>query len=343
MIESPRSFSKITPDWLSQVFGGVIDSFQLEYLEDGIGFMSEVARIHLRSNDENIPESAVMKMPSSKPQRLEMAKSFDSYNREAYFYSYIAPSVPISTPKVYFNGGAGSNFVLVLQDLAHLRRVNQIEGSERLDTLEVMRTLGRLHRKFWGQKLEAMHGYKDDIAYVAHDYPKVLPGSLEILQLRSSVKHWLETFVRNYESVMRAHLKNPCSLIHCDYKLDNLAFSANGVVVYDWGDVGVGPVGYDVAHFLVGSLTSSERQSNEREFVEEYRIELDLAEYTLQQAWNDYLRFIPATFYVAAVLVSLKEKSNRHSQLAITNLKRVARALEDHFVAIRELYSDLPS
>ena len=73
MIESPRSFSEITPDWLSQVFGGVIDSFQLEYLEDGIGFMSEVARIHLRSNDENIPESAVMKMPSSKPQRLEMA------------------------------------------------------------------------------------------------------------------------------------------------------------------------------------------------------------------------------------------------------------------------------
>ena len=340
MIDLPSSISQITPAWLSEVFGGEIDSLRVEHLGGGRGFMSEVARLHLESRDEDIPNSVVIKMPATNSQKLDIAKSFDSYKREAYFYQHIAPSAPIRSPGVFFNEGTSGKFVLILEDLRELRTVDQIKGARNPDTLTAIQTLGRLHRGFWGQSLDTMHSYQDDIAFVSCDYSKVLPGALEIVELRTETREWLERLVCNYESVMRAHLEKPCSLIHCDYKLDNLAFSDDGLVVYDWGDVSVGPIGYDVAHFLVGSLTTSERRSNERVLVREYQKTLGVPGYTQKKAWNDYLCFIPAAFYVAALLVSFKEKNIRASQFSSINILRGAHAIEDHFQSIRELYSD---
>jgi aminoglycoside phosphotransferase (APT) family kinase protein len=82
------------------------------------------------------------------------------------------------------------------------------------------------------------------------------------------------------------------SLIHGDYRLDNLMFDPNGsaVTALDWQTATSGPPARDLAYFLGTSLVSDQRREHEKDLVGAYCAALGErgVDYPLGQAWLDY-------------------------------------------------------
>jgi aminoglycoside/choline kinase family phosphotransferase len=85
----------------------------------------------------------------------------------------------------------------------------------------------------------------------------------------------------------------PFSVIHGDYRLDNLLFDgATGeATVVDWQTAAIGPPLRDVAYLLGTSLPSEVRREYEKQLLSEYHDALvseGIAEYGFEQCWDDY-------------------------------------------------------
>jgi hypothetical protein len=85
----------------------------------------------------------------------------------------------------------------------------------------------------------------------------------------------------------------PLSLLHGDYRLDNLMFGpdADDVVAIDWQTLTVGPPGRDLAYFLGTSLAVEQRRAEEPELVGVYHaalVERGVRDYSLPDCQLDY-------------------------------------------------------
>jgi aminoglycoside phosphotransferase (APT) family kinase protein len=132
----------------------------------------------------------------------------------------------------------------------------------------------------------------------------------------------------------------PWTLLHQDYRVDNLFFdegSPDGsVVVIDWQGIGRGPGIYDLCYFLGGSLTVDDRRANERALVETYHarlVERGVADYDLDTLWHDY-RFGHLTSCSTAVLVGATfDLANERGKALVETLA------SRHFQAVVDLDS----
>jgi len=83
------------------------------------------------------------------------------------------------------------------------------------------------------------------------------------------------------------------SLVHGDYRLDNLMFPehGDGVVAVDWQTLAIGPPGRDLAYFLATSVLVDDRREHESALVAEYLDELrrhGVQDYSFEQCFADY-------------------------------------------------------
>ena len=107
-----RSIPQIDTDFLSKTLGGFVDSFQVESIGFGEGYMSDLYRITLRGT--GLPATVILKRPSEDPERLELATRFNSYGREQHFYRELSEYSAIRSPRCYFN--ADYEFLIFLED-----------------------------------------------------------------------------------------------------------------------------------------------------------------------------------------------------------------------------------
>jgi aminoglycoside phosphotransferase (APT) family kinase protein len=85
----------------------------------------------------------------------------------------------------------------------------------------------------------------------------------------------------------------PFSLMHGDYRLDNLMFAAAGddVVAVDWQTVTVALPARDLSYFIGTSLPVEQRRVEEHRLVQSYHDELrarGVEEYSLERCFGDY-------------------------------------------------------
>ena len=97
------------------------------------------------------------------------------------------------------------------------------------------------------------------------------------------------------EAIVAKFLTGIRTLVHFDYRADNLFFEASTrkdpVVVLDWQLVMWGPGSYDLARLVGGSLPPDERGGHHEELVERWHQGLLLGGvigYTRDDAWHDY-------------------------------------------------------
>ena len=349
MIDVPRSLDDITPGWLGRALcpedPHSVDAIAVERLGEGAGFMSDLARVRIDTARPDLPASVVIKLPSSVPANREVAESFDSYRNECEFYRRFANRVPVRTPKVYVNQFSDAGFVLVLQDLADHVHVDQIEGASHRQTMVCMYRLARMHARFWNAPPAGLQRYADSVAVVADDYPRVLPLALDVIEKPSkAVGTWLHSFVGDYARHARSHLPGAQTLVHIDFRLDNLLFKHDDtdVVVIDWGDNCLGPPGFDVAHFLATCVPAENRRAWEAEAIATYHAALGpkvRRDYSLNACRRDYQRFLPCVFYIPALIAALEPENDRGRVLRRVAVDRGVAAIEDHLEAIRGLYA----
>jgi aminoglycoside phosphotransferase (APT) family kinase protein len=106
--------------------------------------------------------------------------------------------------------------------------------------------------------------------------------------------NWLSV---NYWEAVKEFATSPWTLLHLDYRVDNLMFdtdlnSPDAVAVIDWQSVGRGPAGYDLAYLLGGSVTVEDRRKYEDQWLHEYHDEITRlgVNYAFEDLYKDYVR-----------------------------------------------------
>jgi hypothetical protein len=351
----PTSVADLTPAWLTSALRttGVIGSAtvvaaDVEAIGAGAGFLGDIVRIAPRYSapEPGAPATLIAKLPSNDPQRSAMSNLARFSEREVRFYEQVAGDCPVRTPRCYVSAMdvERHRYVLLLEDMAPARVGDQVAGCSVDDAELAVRAIAPLHAAWWGsERLEAL----DWMPPLAAVHPSVEQWWQAMWQrvaersgasLPAELHRIGEQFGRRAMYALQQLDPAPRTLVHADYRLDNLFFGneAGGtptIAVGDWQLAARGRGVYDVAFFLSSSLDRADRKQHEMRLLRLWHdalIDGGVRGYTFDDALRDYRL---ATFYcltsIMLVLTMMDEANPRSIALYDTWLRRIAAAVED--------------
>jgi aminoglycoside phosphotransferase (APT) family kinase protein len=189
--------------------------------------------------------------------------------------------------------------VLLLEDLGGLRAGDQVGGASRADWHRAIETLGRLHAGYWQSERLEGPGIADvpGTARVAHALQVSALGRFrrDYAELLDAEAERMVTWVQAHGVQLHDALcRSPLTLLHLDYRLDNLFFddAAGGApIVIDWQLPSRGPGVMDLAYFMGGTLDPACPIEDERALVEHYHAVLvqgGVDDYDARRCWDEY-------------------------------------------------------
>lgn len=311
----PSSPGELSQEWLTQALreSGAIDgarvtSFDTKIIGEGKGFMGQLAQLSLGYDrpEPDAPRSVIAKFPAAAQENRDVAMYFHFYEREVGFYQHIGGKMELRTPRCYFNAFDPSNgdFVLLLEDLAPAVVGDQVAGCTIEHMNLAIRELAKFQAKWWCspelEKLEFMPGIHAEwnVAALEENYPPCWEPFLEFTKeyLTPAVRDAGERFGHQLRTLMNRFGDDlPTTIVHGDYRLDNMFFGAPGsgseFAVIDWQISSRAGGVFDVAYCVAGSLTPEDRRARERDIVKLYHdtlVEHGVKDYDFAQCWEDY-------------------------------------------------------
>ena len=128
--------------------------------------------------------------------------------------------------------------------------------------------------------------------------------------------------------------KGPTTMIHGDYRADNLVFDPDGTVAaFDFQLIGTGSGSYDLAYFLTQSLEPDVARANERALFDRWVAGLraaGVADADPDRLWTDYRK--AALFCLVYPIVAARGMDlddPRQRELLVCMPRRFERAVED--------------
>ena len=158
MTAVPPSTNDIDEDWLTEVLkdsGQIVTevtSVSTEPIAAGVGFMGELARLHLTyAGQEDLPETLVAKCAAQNENR-QVARILDFYHREADFYNRVAPECPMNVPDSYHADVNPDtyDFVLLMEDLGNVSPPDQLVGATGEEVYSAIGNIAEMHAQWWG-------------------------------------------------------------------------------------------------------------------------------------------------------------------------------------------------
>ncbi len=301
----PAAIDDIDVAWLQAVLkeNAVVGADKLcevraEPISQGRGFTAQVFRLHLDylGDDGAGPSSLAVKLHAPESAKAEQIRLV--YANEHRFYDQLAERSPIGTPHCYFvdYDEESSRFILVMEDLSDRQGCDQIKGAPDDLIRQSIRNLACHHATFWNDKtigklVAPMEESTPDAADILPMAKKVVNAVKR--EFPDPLLHAIADLI--YEGVSQPGLKpqeqkrpNPFTLVHSDYRLDNMFFDDGRQIVIDWG-AAVGAPAQDLGFFLAGSLTL-EQQRLLPELLSLYHktlIDEGIEKYSLRKLRND--------------------------------------------------------
>jgi Ecdysteroid kinase-like family len=347
----PASQSELTPGWLTQVLqrAGATGACQVADVSvepAGQGQVADCFRCRLRYDraDPDAPGSVIVKLPARDPTSRQSGVAHALYEREVRFYQQIADVVGITTPRCRYaeiDTGSGS-FALVLDDLAPAREADQLSGLSPDDASTALGELAGLHAAGWGDPRQLGLGWLHDLRQRYNSvYPQILPPLFDAFAER--YRDQLDPDHLAIITAFRPHVgrfsteqPGPLTVLHGDYRTDNMLFDAAGgtipLAVVDWQTMVTGPALLDVAFLLGASLDPPDRRLHEFDLVGEYHKALSargVTGYSWDRCWTDYRRsaYQCLAFLVPATM--LVEQTARGDDMFLTMIRRGCAHISD--------------
>jgi aminoglycoside phosphotransferase (APT) family kinase protein len=347
----PAQPNEITAEWLTAVVqangdDGVVDSFELRTVGEGVGMMGVLNRIIPHYSSGSGPASMIAKFAATNDANLGVAVTFDIYRREVLFYRHLAGATGMRVPHILFDAIEGpSDFVLVMEDLTGYQMGDQISGCSPQQAMVCMDEMAKLHATFWGR----VGGPEFD--FVPYHYPTFHSATM----LQAAEGGWdnfttvfadrvpqfmIDIKDRYFAAVpaMQAWLNtDPITLVHGDFRMDNLMFGSgpeqSAVAVLDWQGTLRCKAAQDVAYLLSHSIEVEERRVHERSLIAHWHAQLlanGVTDYTPEQAWEDYRRAVLYLWvYVMVIAGALDASNDRGRRWMSEMITRSATAIED--------------
>ena len=138
MSDYPCTPAEVTPDWLNRHcdLGGTVATVRPHTIGEGVGMIAQLGRLHLTYSSGHGPATVVVKLPSAIPEMVELAQLYGFYEREVSFYREAASQLD-NVARVHHASmvDGGHPFVIVMEDLASHRMVDQLVGCSPEDAL----------------------------------------------------------------------------------------------------------------------------------------------------------------------------------------------------------------
>jgi len=312
----------------------------------GAGQMGICARYDLQLDREvtDAPASVVGKFAAADEQaRTFMASS--GYPNEVSFYRDFASQVSIRVPRCAYAAIDDDGwFTLLLEDLWPMRAGDQLQGCTVAQVEVAVQELVGLHAPLWDAPVLHEHPQFSSTSGLAD--PDVLAGALQAVvpgfierygpafapdevdfyeRLTISARGWIE-------ARPKAH-----SLVHSDYRPDNLMFGADAdgrptVAAVDWQGFGTGCALSDVSFVVGNALTADDRRANEERIVRDYHEALVAAgvdSYSWDECWAEYGRSLLSALMTTIFGAMYGVRSARGDEIFVIMGGRHARQILD--------------
>ena len=345
----PYSVSAVTVEWLTDVLQTHIRGVQVKSVEP----LSEVsgttthARIALTYNDvgekAGLPSSMFLKLPPREFATKVFVSLFDLARNETRFYDEISPEIQSLVPKAYYSksNDRGARFMLLFEDLdARGYHFKDVTSHCTLDEARlVVKALGEIHGKYWESPR-----LKGDLAWLP-TYQKDKNVRLNRLMRKWALKRTIAKFGdiipdsvkesgnyinKRYDDLEAYWAKPPQTFIHGDSHVGNMYFNDQDVGFLDWQVVRQGQGMRDVSYFMVASLPTEVRRTNERDLIQLYLdclARMGISDLDFEQAWEQHR--LHAFYTWIAQIVTAAAGTLQLEPIVRAGLKRTGTAIVD--------------
>lgn len=321
-----------------------VTNLDIEPIVAGYYGSSSRLTLNYEQDDDALPRSLFLKMAAEHESTREQAAQSGMYSFEVGFYRDLAHRVRIATPRCYAAEVSEDNsaFVLLLEDAAPFKQIDQLKGLDLSQAQLAMRELAGLHAPTWqGNGMESCDWAKIDPSMVnafAEGMMQLKPAFVARFgdALPSENLEILDRLTLSAPGYWRYSLecKNQVAA-HWDFRADNMLFGQrNGepaMLTIDWTALKCGS-GRDLGHFLGTSLVPELRKTHELELLTHYHDELlaqGVSDFSLSECIDDYRVNL---FYPIHVVVSVTQSINvdaRGMQLFASMFNRACEAIKD--------------
>ena len=325
----------------------VITDVRQEQLTGGDSFNATMLRLYLTYDQPTTtaPQTLVAKLPTLETELHDRAQVFQPGSRENWFYRSGADSSPMHVPRCYLNESDSSTgeSVLLLEDLAPASPGRWLAGAT-LDQADLaLDSLARLHAHWWGQDdskeiRELNHllsGTSTDETDLVQDlFNSAWPQFVSQMgvALPDDIHRFGDAIVGNIKLVDDLSDQGPPTLVHGDYRLDNMLFGKidNGSIcwVVDWEDVFFGSGMIDVTWFLGGCLLVEHSQYESDLLRHYYQTLIDegVKDYTWGQCYDDYRRNMCSSFVQGVLSANIDRDAGEYVQ-------QLSHVISERFIA----------
>ncbi len=286
------------------------------------------------------PATLIGKFPSDDPDSRAAGVALKNFLKEVSFYQTLQSRLAIRTPRCYYAAieGEGPEFVILMEDLSPAEQGDQLQGCTPDVAAAAVNELVGLHAPSWrDETLKGLAWLRDESAprdALHAMYAAQLPGFLDRYgaALAEDEARIIAQVADAPEAPLFAELPDVFSLVHVDYRLDNLMIDERAsdcrVTVVDWQSITLGPPLNDVAYFLGAGLMAENRRPAEEGIVREYHQRLAAAGvdgFDWADCWESYRRGVFAGFGVTVIASMLVQRTERGDEMFTVMASRHAR------------------
>ena len=358
MGSTPTTTTDITAEFLTDALraSGVIAadasvaSVEVEPGSAGVGFMGEVGKLSVTyAGADDAPSSIIAKFPTQSPEISAMMRPTRVFEREHRFYAELASETPVRTPIAYHvvcetnpDPDVAETYLLLMEDLSALTEGDQVAGVSIEQATAAMIGLAKHHARFWGGAgldaadfIPPIDGPLNQAGQAI--YEASLPGFKQVFGdvLTPEMDALADAYTAANPSLLAAFGRMPTTLVHFDFRADNLFFDSDGsVVVIDWQAISRGGGAADVGYFLSQNLAVENRRAHEDSLLRAYHdtlVENGVGGYDYETFFDDYRLAIMYGWIIPVFAVgSLDVSSERAMELWRTVIDRTQTAIADH-------------
>jgi len=341
----------LTTDELSSAIGAQVRGARLlgHDIEIDSRGTTDRARIHLTWNDEGLqaglPTSAFAKGTSSQVAPRVIVSAFGCHTYETRFFQQIHPTVADLTIKPYVSrAGRGGRYVIAIEDVALRGDVtfyNADHECPKEHAEGMMDLLAKLHARFWQSER-----FQTDLSWL-ETYSRRPGGAFmqrlftwsekrfmaQDREVPDPVRRLTKNYVNNQAQLIKVWESMPQTLCHGDDHLGNTFRNPDGSAgVYDWQVFHKMHGLRDVAYFLMHSVPTELRRSEEKALIGRYLDRLAAAGVgnqvpTLAEAFDTY-RLLTIDGWIAIVFTLAAGSMQPDDRMEVTAVRAIKTLMD---------------
>ena len=355
----PTTAAEISAGWLTGALhdsgtlpaNGTVTAVEVAPATAGVGFLGEVARLLIDYDGDagHAPPTMIAKFATRVPEVRAMMRPTRIFEREHRFYAELAHETPVRTPVVHHvtcntsdDDTVDEDYLLLLEDFGELTLGDQAVGVSPDQAESALVGLAAHHARFWGGAgleqadfIPVIDGPLNKTG--AAIYSASLPGFKEVFgtALLPEMVPVADAYGHNHPGLLDRLGAMPHTLVHFDFRADNLFFETDGsVAVIDWQAISQGGGAADVGYFLGQNLTVEDRRAHEETLLHTYHDALvggGVEDYDFPAFFADYRVGLIYGWVIPVFAVGSLDVSSERAMTLWTNVvERVQDAIFQH-------------